>query len=118
LKRDKAHNDLKEMVRRIIDHHGGERQSITAGNIAEALAIKGHDADRRVRLIIEELLWPPTCLPVVAGSKGYFKPETWAEWQKYDEQMKDRIKETCKRKAQIRKNVYDYFYGNVRVKMI
>lgn len=118
MKRDKATNDIKSQVFRLLHSHEGEEKAITAGKIAEVLALKGNDADRRVRLIIEELLWPPTCMPVVAGSRGYFKPRTWLEWQKYDEQMRDRIKETCKRKAQIRKNVYDLFHGNVTVAMI
>lgn len=109
-----------ELLCRIIDSHEGETNAITAGEMARQLGMMGKNDDRKVRTLIENLIFI-NFKPILASTgdpPGYFKPVTWTEWQRYDQVIKERIKEICKRKAQVKKNVYDYFYGNVRVRLI
>ena len=107
----------REALHALLESAVGERQAVTADALAEKIGLVGKYRDRTVRLMIEDLLWEED-LAVVAGGAGYFKPETWAEWQEYDRQMRGRIAEDCKRKAQVKKNVYNLFHGMKRVRLI
>lgn len=111
--------EARPEIKRILDAHEGEGNPITAGDIAKALGWNGKYDDRKVRLIIEAMLWEAD-LAVLATTKdppGYFKPNTWAEWQEYEQALKARIKGICERKAQVKKNIYNLFHGMKKVKL-
>jgi hypothetical protein len=111
--------DLEKSLKLILEHHEGRHKAISAGELAEILALKGRDADRKIRLMVLKLIWEG--LPVLATPQepaGFFLASTWEEWQEYDRQMKSRIAENCKRRVQVKKNVYAYFEGAAKVKLL
>jgi hypothetical protein len=112
-------NKIKIYLKGILEHHKGRGMAISARDLAFTLAIKGGDADRRIRLMILELIWDG--LPVLATPQepaGFFLANSWEEYHEYDRQMKSRIAESAKRRVQVKKNVYAYFSGAERVKLL
>jgi len=111
--------EIKTYLKGILEHHKGRGMAISARELADVLAIKGSDADRRIRLMILELIWEG--LPVLATPQepaGFFLADTWEEYHEYDRQMKSRIAESAKRRVQVKKNVYAYFEGATKVKLM
>jgi hypothetical protein len=111
--------DLKKSLRGILEHHEGRGKAVSAGELAETLALRGRDADRKIRLMILALIWEG--LPVLATPQepaGFFLASSWEEWQEYDRQMKSRIAESAKRRVQVKKNVHAYFAGATKVKLL
>jgi hypothetical protein len=113
-------NELKSLLRRIIESRHGEKQSWTAGRMAAALGIKGNNADRKVRAMILELIWKEDLAVLATTGKppGFFTPETWAEWEEYDRVQKSRIAEDAKRRVKVKRNVHALFEGTVKVRML
>lgn len=108
-------DDLKVQLRRILERHEGRVMAITARELSE---ITGQP-DRAVRLAILEFIYEG--LPVISATEkpaGYFIPSSKAEWLEYDKQMKNRITEDCKRKAQVRKNAALYFKPAEQVRLL
>jgi hypothetical protein len=108
---------LKPALLSMIDECVGERSARTADAFAERLGLEGKYRDRTVRLMIEDLIWTDG-LAVVAGGTGFYKPETWAEWLVYKDQMDSRIKNDVMRRDQVEKNVYNLFHGQKTVRML
>lgn len=108
---------LLRSLRVILEAHEGREAAITADAIAERLGLATKDRDRKVRLMIEELIFNEG-LAVVACGEGFFTPRTWVEGDEYKRQMRSRITEDCKRLAQTKKNIYNHFHGQKAVKMI
>lgn len=99
-------NGSKTQLKRILESHEGRVHAITA----RELSVNTQRPDRAVRLSILELIWEG--LPVLSATEppaGYYLPKTKAEWLEYDHQLKNRIIEDAKRKAQVKKNVALYF---------
>ena len=101
----------------LIEGLEGEAAAMTADALAERIGLKGKYRDRTARLMIEDLIWTEG-LAVVADGKGYYKPHTWAEWEKYKAQMDSRIKNDVMRRDQVEKNVYNLFHGMKKVRML
>jgi len=117
---DKAAKDQFILLRRVIESRRGEKQSWTAEHMAESLGIKGRNAGRNVRAMILELIWKQDLAVLATTGKppGFFTPDTWAEWERYKEQMDDRIKGDVMRRDKLDRNVHALFEGTVRVKML
>jgi hypothetical protein len=113
-------DELKPNLTAIIKNIVGSSKAVTADALAQRLGLQGRSRDRKVRLMIEDLIFLEF-QPILATTgkvPGYFSPETWSEWQEYDRVIKERVREICKRKAQVKKNVYNHFHGNVTVRMV
>lgn len=99
-------NGLKSQLKHILELHEGRTKAITARELSATI----QQEDRRIRLTILELIWDG--LPILSATEplaGYYLPKTKHEWLDYDQQLKNRIVEDAKRKAQVKKNVALYF---------
>lgn len=109
--------DAKKAIRCMLDAHEGIGNEITAGEMARTLGWFGRYDDRKVRLMIEDMIFNEG-LAVISNDKGYCKPLNWAEWEECHRVNRGRAEEICKRDAVMEKNIHNYFYGVQKVRMI
>lgn len=87
--------DLKSQVKGILEQHVGRDQAIPGRELARLL---GQRDDRKIRLIIRELI--AEGLPIVSATDqpaGYFLPLNWQEVRACIEANRSRLIEDAKR---------------------
>jgi len=93
--------DLKTELRRILERHTGRDRAITGMELARML---GQRDDRRVRLIIRELI--KEGVPIASTTEfpaGYFLVTNYEEARQYADSIKGRLIEDALRRRDFRR---------------
>ena len=93
-------DNLKNQVRNILSRHEGRGMAITARELAAVT----NEPERRVRLIIRELIGEG--LPVASTTEapaGYFIASTWREAEEYALSIRSRLIEDALRRRDFRR---------------
>jgi hypothetical protein len=99
-------NDLKSRLKNILERHEGRDRAITGYELARML---GQRDDRRIRLLIRELITEG--LPIASSTEapaGYFLVGSWQEAERYAEGEKSRLIEIALRRRDFRRGAALY----------
>tara|TARA_Y100000310_G_scaffold291660_1_gene319757 strand:+ start:222 stop:554 length:333 start_codon:yes stop_codon:yes gene_type:complete len=95
-------NNLKPQLKDILLRHTGRSRAITGKDLAKML---GHKDDRKIRLIIRELIGEGT--PIASSTEppaGYFLVSTWQEVEQYAQSIKSRLISDALRRRDFRRS--------------
>jgi hypothetical protein len=109
-------DDLKAHLKSILLRHEGRPRAITGRELA---AIVGHRDDRRVRLVIRDLITDG--LPVVSNTEspgGYFIPTSIEEAKHCTESLRSRSIEIFLRRKQLIRNTALYLKPALQGKLL
>lgn len=80
---------MLEKIKEILECHVGEKNSITSGQIAEALGINEDDTHAKTRDLLLQTA-ENFMLPLAATNKGYYLIETEEEYNNYMHNLQSR----------------------------